>query len=527
MPIDRRAPPSLGTQAFWLLLAKTFGFALTLGLPLVLVRSLSQEDFGVYKQAFLVIGTATTILPLGFTMSAFYFLPREREDHGAIVLHILVVLALVGAVAAVVLMAWPGILTALFGDSSLKPLAGQIAAVIFTWTLASFLEIVALARQDVVASTAFVIGGQASRTVLLIVAAIAAGSVRALVDAALIQGVLQISALLIYLRSVFPRFWTRFDGALLRRQASYAVPLGLAGVLLKLQTDLPHYFVAQAFGASQYAIFAVGVFNLPLVGLLRESIGSVMLPRVSRLEQDQDGAEIVALVARVARKLALFYFPLYVFLMIVGREFITLLFTAQYLASWPLFAVYLLVIPFGVIVLDPITRAHASQRFFLLKLRAALLAATVAVLAPATRRLGLTGTVAIIVVAQITGTLCAGARLSRLMGLGRRDFRQFAVLGRIAGAALAAGAVCAAVRLPLRASPPALILVACAIVYAAAYVPVILAAGVLDSADWSRLRHVRLRHGVLVPAGFATVRLKPDPTMPVRLKPDTTTIDPT
>lgn len=41
------AKPSLTAQAFWLLVAKTIGFGLTIVLPLVLVRTLSQADFGV------------------------------------------------------------------------------------------------------------------------------------------------------------------------------------------------------------------------------------------------------------------------------------------------------------------------------------------------------------------------------------------------------------------------------------------------------------------------------------------------
>jgi len=93
-------------------------------------------------------------------------------------------------------------------------------------------------------------------------------------------------------------------------QASYALPLGLSSLVFKLQTDLPRYFVAHPFGASAYALFAIGVFNLPLVGLLRESAGSVMLPRVSRLEQDAGRREILLLLARVARKLAIVYFPM-------------------------------------------------------------------------------------------------------------------------------------------------------------------------------------------------------------------------
>jgi O-antigen/teichoic acid export membrane protein len=485
---DRSAAPSLSTQAFWLLLAKTFGFALTLGLPLVLVRSLSQAEFGLYKQAFLVVGTAMTVLPLGFGMSAFYFLPREREAHGAIVLHILLVHTLVGALAAFALLAWPGLLTTLLGNDALTPYSAELAAVVLTWTVASFLDIVAVARQDVVASTIFIIASQASKTAIFIVAAVAAGSVRALIDAAIVQGVVQIAVLLAYLRVKFPGFWRGFDWQTLRTQASYALPLGLSSLVLKFQSDLPHYFVAHAFGASAYAIFTVGVFNLPLIGLLRESVGSVMLPRVSRLEQEQDRQQILGLIARVARKLALFYFPIYVFLVVVGREFISVLFTPQYLASWPLFAVYLLVIPAGVIVLDPITRAYAAQRFFLLKLRLVLFAITAALLVAGAARLGLLGTVAVMVAVQLAGTLGAGIRLSHVMGLRAKDFRQFAVLWRIGAAALGAGVVCAVARSALLGAGPLVVLVVGAVAYGLAYAAAITVAGILDAGEWSLVR---------------------------------------
>src|SRR5262245_6685078 len=160
MSTERTA--SLSTQAFWLLVAKTVGFAMTMALPLVLVRSLSQADFGSYKQAFLIVGTAMTVLPLGFGMSAFYFLPRDRGVHAAVVMNILLVHTAVGGAAAAVLVAWPGVLTTLFGTNALAPYAADLAAVVVTWTVASFIEIVPVARQDVRASTFFIIASQAT-----------------------------------------------------------------------------------------------------------------------------------------------------------------------------------------------------------------------------------------------------------------------------------------------------------------------------------------------------------------------------
>jgi O-antigen/teichoic acid export membrane protein len=488
---------SLTTQAFWLLAAKTVGFAMTMALPLVLVRALSQLEFGLYKQAFLAVGTAVTVLPVGFGMSAFYFLPRQRANHPAVVLNILMVHLAVGGVAAALVVVWPGILSSIFGSTDLVPYAPAIAAVIVTWTVAAFLEIIPVACQDLVASTAFIVGSQASKTLVFVVAARAGGSIGALFAAAIVQGLVQTAVLVVYLQMKFPGFWRAFDVEMLRTQASYALPLGLSSLVLKLQTDLPHYFVSHAFGATAYAIFAVGVFNLPLVGLLRESVGSVMLPRVSRLEQDEDRREILLLVARVARKLAIVYFPLYVYLLIVGREFIRLLFTSQYAASWPIFAVYITVIPAGVLVLDPITRAYAEQRFFLLKLRLVLFGLMITALSLGITRLGLIGTIALVVAVQLIGTAGAAVRLGHVMHLRAADFKPFAALGRIAVASAAAGVVCAAARWELSSAAPLAIVATCAAVYGAAYAIALLAARVLDREDWIALTGVIARRSAV------------------------------
>jgi O-antigen/teichoic acid export membrane protein len=299
--------------------------------------------------------------------------------------------------------------------------------------------------------------------------------------------------LLLYLNAVYPGFWSAFNRAVLRTQASYALPLGLSSLVLKFQNDLPHYFVAHIFGASAYAVFAVGVFNLPLIGLLRESVGSVMLPRISRLEHEQDARQIVDLVARVARKLALFYFPMYVFLLVVGREFVTVLFTNRYEASWPVFAVYLTVIPLGVIVLDPLTRAFAEQRYFLLKLRLVLFAAMLLVFALWMNRLGLIGTVGVMVAVQALGTFAAGARLWQVMGLRAADAKRFGILGRIGRDALVAGAASAAVRLLILPAGAHAVVAICAITFGVAYALAILVDGVLEPEEWAVIRRVMSR----------------------------------
>ena len=90
---------SLTRQSAWILAAKVVGFALNTVLPLLVVRYLTQESVGVYRQAFLVASNAVLVLPLGLSMSAYYFLNREPEKHPAVVLNILLFNFLMGMAA--------------------------------------------------------------------------------------------------------------------------------------------------------------------------------------------------------------------------------------------------------------------------------------------------------------------------------------------------------------------------------------------------------------------------------------------
>ena len=59
--------------------------------------------------------------------------------------------------------------------------------------------------------------------------------------------------------------------------AAYGARLGAATMLSMAQLDLHSYFVAHAFDAATYAIYAVGCFQLPFLYIVNESVGAVMI----------------------------------------------------------------------------------------------------------------------------------------------------------------------------------------------------------------------------------------------------------
>jgi O-antigen/teichoic acid export membrane protein len=467
--MSSRQSKSLTVSTSWLMFAKTLGFAFTIAIPLLLVRQLSQHEFGLYKQVFLVIGTTVSMLPLGFGMSAFYFLPRDENRRRETVLNVVLFTGTLGALGAAMLALFPSLLLVLFKDAALVPYAPWIGLVIFLMVTGSFLEIVTVANDDMKVATLAILAVQVTRAAFFLIAAMTAGTIGALILAAIAQGLVQIAVLLAYLNSRFPRFWTALDYPTFRAQLTYSLPLGVAGLIYTLQIDLHNYFISNRFSAAAFAVYSIGCFQLPLIGILSESVGSVLIPRVSYLQHTCQTREIVLLTSRVVRKLAAVYFPLYVFLMVTRREFITGLFTTRYVDSIPIFAINLTLIPLSILLVDPIIRAYAQHRHFVLKLQVILLGLLAVALWFGVERFGPIG--AIIIVVTFNGLLRVVLliKVIRILGMQAHDIVLFSDLAKIGVAAVSAGAATLAARSFNAGGSPLTTLFVCAVVFAMAY----------------------------------------------------------
>jgi len=477
--------------------AKTIAFVFSLALPMLLVRRLDQAQFGIYKQLFLVIGTSVTVLPLGFAMSAYYFLPREPDRQQETVLNILIYSMVVGCLACGAFLLWPVLLAIIFHQPGLTGYAHLIGIVILLWIVSQALEVIPIAHGEMKLASALIMGVQLTRTAIYLAAVLVFGSVKALIWAAVVQGLLQTGVLWWYLQSRFSRFWQRFDWSLMRSQLSYAVPLGLAGILYTVQTDLHSYFVSNRLGAVAYAIYGVGTIQLALLGMLQEATNSVVIPRVSALQQQNDTREIIQLMARAMRKLAAVYFPVYALLAVVAHEFISFLFTQRYLASVPVFLINLTLLLLGILLQDPLFRAYVEQRFFLIRLRIFLCVLLTGGLWFGTTRFGLVGAISVVVLVSILERVVMAVRFGRILGVSRKDLALLKDTGKLALAAAAAALLTAAVRLPLRAAKPLIVLLACGTVFSLAYLGGVLAAGIVTPEEKDLVRRKITALGLL------------------------------
>jgi O-antigen/teichoic acid export membrane protein len=487
--------PRLSVQAFWLTFSKLISALLNIGLPILLVRLMSQTEYGVFKEAFLFTGTATSIAAMGLSMSAFYFMPRHPERGGQIALNIMLYNLVAGWVPLVVLVFYPQVLRLLFRTDELVPLAFLLGILVFLTLTASLVQTLPSALQDVRYSTIFIVGTQLARAILMAVAVLLFHTVRSLILAAILSQLLCVVVLYWYINDRFPRFWTHFEWQAFREQLSYALPYGAVGIIWVVQKDLDNYFVSATLGPRDYAIYAVGWLEIPLISLFLESVVQVLIIRVSKLQQEGRRDEILRVTAAATGQLAAIQLPLYMLLLVSGRDLIVLLYTKAYEPSARIFAVTITMLLFSLLLVDPIVRAYAHLRNFVLGVKIVAFVALFCVLVPVIRHFGMMGAAVVAVVIQIGERLATGVAAAWVVDAKLKDLALYRDSFKITGLTAAAGLFAYLIRNLI--SPALLVprILAVGICFTLLYVPLFYAMRLpgWEFMSWERIQSV-VRH---------------------------------
>src|SRR5205085_2398162 len=136
--------------------AKFIALALALVLPLLLVRKLSQRDFGLYKQSFQILSTMLSVLVLQMSASAYYFIPREPTKKGQIAFNVLLFYVAIGTVVVICFALFPHRITSLFQSNDLQPYVPLIGLAVLLWLIASNMEAVVIAHGGVRTASGFI-----------------------------------------------------------------------------------------------------------------------------------------------------------------------------------------------------------------------------------------------------------------------------------------------------------------------------------------------------------------------------------
>lgn len=353
-------------------LALSLGNALTMigGIVFAMVASrlLSKADYGTYRQTFLTYEFVAPLLQLGIPSALYYLLPRAPGDRKGTVIDALAMLTFAGLGFSLFLALGGGAMLARWFDNPdlattlpwmvayplfMLPVAAISTILVFAErvrTLAVYTTLVSLATTAAMIAALLWEPGYEAPVIARIAVAAAALPVGLLLTSGLFAG-----------RSRLPR------PAAMRAMLRVSVPMGLAFMLGTLTLQLHSLIVAALCTPEQFAVYANGAIEVPIIGIVVGSITTVLFAEMANACAAGDKPGALALFRSAAVQAACILLPTMVYMAVAAEPFIVFLYSQAYAESVTPFTIYLLVLPPRIVVYGAALMALGLSRAVLVR----------------------------------------------------------------------------------------------------------------------------------------------------------------
>lgn len=335
-------------------------------LLIILVRLLSQFDYGTYRQVIMLYSLISVILILGIPTSIYYFLPKLKEDEvKTFVLQSQIVLFFLGLLLGFVFFLSSRYWGTIFNNDSL-PAYLKIFALypIFDFPIQAIAPIlicfdrhraaaifnVMFAVNDLFAVVIPLLLGYSLYTAFLWLAIVSA---------------LQMIFAVVYVVRVMGGLHRFFNISMLREQMTYSVPLGLSSIVTIISRELDKFIISLYFLPQVFAVYAVGAKELPFVTIIPYAVASTLFPKFVLLHEEKKIDQFFDLWHKSIRKVSLLILPFFPFFLITAKEVVTILYTSDYLAAVPVFQIYLFLLLIHIAAFDSLILSMGYSKIVL------------------------------------------------------------------------------------------------------------------------------------------------------------------
>lgn len=353
----------LSKQAGLLSLADFTRFFIKTLIGIALARLLSPADLGSYRQLFLIYSTLSGILMLGFPQSMLYFLPKagSAQEIKALISRTVNVISILALLSAAIIFFSRHHIARSFNNPELSHLLIVYSIYPIFIFITQLYNSVILGLKEPLKSARFIIFSVVCDLVLVLGVAFFTRDIKLIVWAVVISAGFQWLWATLQLK--------KYKGSLsretfigLKDQLSYTIPLGLSLLIGVLSVQLDKLMISSFFTPEQFAVFSLGAMELPLIGILINSVNAILLPNMSA----ENPKQMAMLYSASVRKNAIIVFPLATVFFIFATEFMVFLYGNIYADAALYFRIYLLVLPLRVATYGIIFQALGKTRLVMI-----------------------------------------------------------------------------------------------------------------------------------------------------------------
>lgn len=425
----------VGNRAAILTLARLANYGLMLISPIILVRLLTIEQFGRYREFLLYASVLQSIAIFSINDSVLYCIPANPSSRWRTVRQTAVLIACGSLIAVAGLTLLDRVSGGRIVGSLLLPVclytlfAANLDFWDFYWVatdrpglIFAYTSLRLAARVTVATVTAAL-----THEVRAIIWALIALEGLRLLGVAIVMAIADRGAAEPPLRDPW------------REQLRYCLPSGTASFLAMLNRNLSSLVVAKALGPVALAEYSIGRFGEPVVETLRNSVSSVVLPEMVRRDRDSREASLM-LWKRATVVNSIVLFPVAVVVWSFARPLVALVFGPSYSSAALVLQIYMLAMVRETFDFAPALRAINRTRP-LVESNIASLATCALMLAVLVPHFGIAGAMAAVLIGMLVDAVWLARVAMRVYGVGLGKLIPWGGTGRVALAAVLASAV--------------------------------------------------------------------------------------
>lgn len=334
---------------------------------MVMARVLTKGDMAAYRQTLLAYAFVAPFIGLGIGQGIYYFLPVEKLRIRGRVMDAITILGVTGTLFALFLGFGGNQLLAMrFSNPEVARLLLWMIPYAIVTAPATQCASVLVARDHVVQSSVF----QVTRQFFIGIATVVPVLIWQTAEAPLIGNVVAsvlfgVEAIRLMIKAT-PKDSAAPTKDGIKEMLKFSVPLGLATMVGTISLQMDKIIVAMMCPPEEFAVYALGAVEIPFLAVLTGSITAVMLADMRKSVSTGNKMEALRLFQTTAEKTALVIFPITIFLFVCASPFILTLYGDGYAESVHPFRLYLLNLPFRIVVFGSLLMAF-GQNLFILK----------------------------------------------------------------------------------------------------------------------------------------------------------------
>lgn len=354
---------TLKSQAGYLFAGRLTSFFIRFIIPVILVRLFTKEEYGLYQQIMLVSLFFVPTVQFGMATSLFYFYSIAKEKFTQLMSQTFYFIVFSGMIFFPIFYLFRYKIAHFFQNDNFVEYILPCGLYIFFYASSIILEYLFILEKKSRLVFSYLVLSQFVRASLIIFCLLLFRTVIAVIWGLVFFSSLRVLILYLYLKINYKISIKSWDRKLFFAQFKYSLPLGLTKIVGDLGKKIDRIIISGLLTASDFAIYSVASFKIPLLELFYPSIRNVALPKLSELCFAGKKGEAIKLWHKMIISFSVVTFPLLVFFFIMAPLIITFLYSDEYVASVLIYRIFLFILLVEILSYGVIIKAYNKTKF--------------------------------------------------------------------------------------------------------------------------------------------------------------------